>query len=159
MRVLVAAVGKVKGGFAAPIADYEGRVRRYFTLETAEVKEQPARGGDLELVRQEEGKRLLARVPAGLDVITLDRLGEAWTSERLAGYLSELGLRGRSGACFLIGGAFGLSPEVLAAADHRLSISAFTLPHELARLVLMEQLYRAGTIMRGEPYHKSRDAK
>jgi 23S rRNA (pseudouridine1915-N3)-methyltransferase len=107
---------------------------------------------------EEEGKRLLARVPAGAEVVALDRRGAAWSSERLARYLDELAIRASPGAAFLIGGAFGLSEEVLARASHRLSLSALTFPHELARLIMAEQLYRAGTILRGEPYHKGSES-
>lgn len=159
MRVLLISVGKAKGEIAAPIHEYEVRARRYFSLSTVEVKEAPARTGDAERVRLEEGKRLLARVPAGLEVIALHRAGDSWTSVRLANYFADLALSGSAGAAFLIGGAYGLSDEVLASARHRVSLSCFTLPHDLARLVLLEQLYRAGTITRGEPYHKSRPAE
>lgn len=157
MRVVLLAVGRVRGSLSAPIAEYEQRVRHYYALEVAEVKEQPSnRANGPEQVRAEEGRRLLARVPAGHEVVALHREGKGWSSERLTEYLAELALRSAAGASFLIGGAFGLSDEVLHRADHLLSLSDFTLPHEMARLVLTEQLYRAGTIARGEPYHKAR---
>jgi len=143
---------------ADAIAEYESRAARYFAFDAAEVKEEPfRRPGDAARVRDQEGKRLLARVPAGAEVVALHETGRQWTSHRLAEYLAELAVHGSPGAAFLIGGAYGLSDEVLARARHQLSLSAFTLPHELARLVLAEQLYRAGTINRGEPYHKSRE--
>lgn len=151
---MVLAVGRARGELAAPVAEYERRAARYFPFEAVEVKEQPARG-DGSKAMEAEGKRLLARVPPGVEVVALHRGGRSWSSDRLARYLAELGLRASPGAAFLIGGAFGLSPEVLARADHLLSLSAFTLPHELARLVMTEQIYRAGTIARGEPYHKA----
>lgn len=157
MKLSLIAVGRVRKVFEAPVREYEERLRRYFIFEAMEVREEPFRGGgDADRVRAAEGARLLARVPASAEVIALHPTGQAWTSEQLARYLSELALRGSAGAAFLIGGAFGLSDEVLAAARHPLSLSAFTLPHEMARLVLTEQIYRAGTIARGEPYHKSR---
>jgi len=96
-------------------------------------------------------------VPAGVEIVALTRKGEAWSSTRLARYLEALAVQGRAGAAFLIGGAWGLAEDLLARASHRLSLSSLTLPHELARLVLAEQLYRAGTILRGEPYHKATD--
>jgi 23S rRNA (pseudouridine1915-N3)-methyltransferase len=155
VKVLLVAVGRVRGLFADPIAEYEKRVQRYFSFEAHEVREESARGeGDAERVMAEEGKRLLARVPPGIEIVAMHREGQGWDSERLSEHLAEHALRGSPGVAFLIGGAFGLSREVLDAARSRLSLSAFTLPHELARLVLTEQLYRAGTIARGEPYHK-----
>lgn len=155
MKVILAVVGKARGTLAAPIAEYEKRAARYHSLEVVEVKERTSRkaGGAAE-VMEEEGKRLLARVPAGFEVVALHREGEGWSSVRLAEYLAEQALRASPGVAFLVGGAFGLSPEVLARARHHLSLSDFTMPHEMARLVLAEQLYRAGTISRGEPYHK-----
>ena len=113
-----------------------------------------AGGRTAQQVMEEEGKRLLARVPAGAEVVALDRRGAAWSSERLAQYLDELAIRASPGAAFLIGGAFGLSEEVLARASHRLSLSALTFPHELARLIMAEQLYRVTTILAGHPYHR-----
>lgn len=158
MKVLVLAVGRPRGAVAEAIADYETRAARYFSFEAVEVKEEAfRRNGDAARVREEEGKRLLARVPAGVEIVALHEGGRQWTSPQLAEYLAELGVRGSPGAAFVIGGAYGLSDEVLARARHRLSLSAFTLPHEVARLVLAEQLYRAGTIARGEPYHKGRE--
>ena len=158
MKVAVVAVGKARGAVAEALAEYETRARRYFSFEAAEVREEAfRRAGDAGRVRDEEGKRLLARVPPGAQVVALHETGKQWTSPQLADYLADLALRGSPGAAFVIGGAYGLSDEVLARARHHLSLSAFTLPHELARLVLAEQLYRAGTIARGEPYHKGRD--
>ncbi len=155
MKVLLLSVGRVRGALAAPVAEYEGRVRHYFSYESMEVREEPFRkGGDAERVLGEEGKRLLVRAPDGYELVALTREGAQWSSERLSGYLSDLALQGRAGVAFVIGGAIGLSAEVVRRATHRLSLSAFTLPHELARLVLVEQIYRAGTIARGEPYHK-----
>lgn len=155
MKLIVASVGKPRGELAAPIAEYERRLRRYFSYEAVEVKELASRqaSGPRE-VMEEEGRRLLARIPPGVEVVALHRLGEGWSSVRLAEHLAEQAVRASPGVAFLIGGAFGLSEEVLERARHRLSLSSFTLPHELARLVLTEQLYRAGTIARGEPYHK-----
>lgn len=157
MKVMLVAVGRPRGLLADPIAEYERRASRYFQFQPVEVKEQPSRRGDAGAVMAEEGKRLLARVPAGVEVIALHRTGRSWASDELASYLSELSLRASPGVAFVIGGAFGLSEEVLGRADHRLSLSAMTMPHELARLVMAEQIYRAGTILRGEPYHKAAD--
>lgn len=158
MKIAVMVIGRARGPVADAIAEYEKRVGRYFSFEAVEVKEEQFRGkGDVQRVRDEEGKRLLARVPAGAEIVALHETGKQWTSHQLADWLAELAVRGSPGAAFIIGGAYGLSDEVLRAARVQLSLGAFTLPHEIARLVLTEQLYRAGTIQRGEPYHKGRD--
>jgi 23S rRNA (pseudouridine1915-N3)-methyltransferase len=159
VKVALIVVGRIRGDLAAPIEEFEARARRYFSFEVSEVREETAsRGRSPAQVMEEEGKRLLARLPTGAEVVALDREGKQWGSVRLARYLEELSIRSSPGVAFLIGGAFGLSPEVLARANHLLSLSALTLPHELARLVIAEQLYRAGTILRGEPYHKGEEA-
>jgi len=158
MKIAIVSVGKAKGAMGEAIGEYEARARRYFSFESHEVKEEPYRGrGDARRVRDEEGARLLARVPAGAELVALHDTGRAWDSHRLAVYVAELQLRASPGAAFVIGGAYGLSDAILSRATHTLSLGAMTLPHELARLVLTEQLYRAGTINRGEPYHKGRD--
>jgi 23S rRNA (pseudouridine1915-N3)-methyltransferase len=158
MKIALLAVGRPRGPAAELIAEYESRAKRYFTFEAAEVKEEPfRRPGDAARVRDEEGKRLLARVPTGTEIVALHETGKQWSSQQLADWLNELGVRGSPGAAFVIGGAYGLSDEILSRARHPLSLSVMTLPHELARLVLAEQLYRAGTILRGEPYHKGRE--
>lgn len=155
MKIMIVCVGRPRGVLAPAIAEYETRARRYHTLEVAEVREQSARGRAPREVMEEEGKRLLARVPAGHRLVALHRGGDRWSSERLADYLADLALEGAPGVSFAIGGAFGLSTAVLDRSSRLLSLSDLTLPHELARLVLAEQVYRAGTIARGEPYHKA----
>ena len=114
----------------------------------------PRRDGDPEVVRRAEGERLLARIPDGLEVVALTREGNGMDSRELSRYLERHAVRSSPGVAFVIGGAWGLADDVMARARRRLSLSRMTLPHEMARLVLAEQLYRAGTIQRGEPYHK-----
>jgi 23S rRNA (pseudouridine1915-N3)-methyltransferase len=156
MRLRLVAVGRPRGAIAAAIGSYEERLARYFPYEAMEVREESHRGaGDEQRVVREEGERLLARVPAGYRVVALDEGGRQLSSTELAGALGEGRLEASPGLALLIGGAYGLSEAVLQRAELRLSLSALTLPHELARLVLVEQLYRAGTILRGEPYHKA----
>lgn len=155
MKVTLLAVGRVKGVMADPIREYEQRIRHYFAFDVIEVKEEAGkRSRTPAQVMDAEGDRLLARVPDGFELVALDRQGTGWSSERFARHLELLGVGARAGMALVIGGAFGLAPKVLDRADHLLSLSSMTLPHELARLVLVEQLYRAGTIQRGEPYHK-----
>lgn len=158
MKIVMAAVGKAKGPIGDAVAEYEKRAGRYFSFEAVEVKEEPHRKpGDAGRVRDEEGKRLLARVPTGAEIVALHETGKQWTSPQLSEWLQGLALRASPGAAFLIGGAYGLSDEILARASVKLSLGAMTLTHEIARLVLAEQIYRAGTIARGEPYHKGRE--
>lgn len=155
MKVVVAAVGKPGKLLLPAIGEYETRAGRYWKLETVEVRaERAAHNRPVTEVRQEEAARLRAAVHAGADMVALTRAGEPWSSERLAKYLGELALRGSPGAAFLIGGAYGLDRGLLKDAAVCVSLSPMTMPHDLARLVFAEQLYRAGTIVRGEPYHK-----
>jgi 23S rRNA (pseudouridine1915-N3)-methyltransferase len=157
VKISVIVVGRAGVLVADGIAEYERRAGRYWNLEVIEVKEERARKGlSEEQVRGSESARLLDKVQTGVEIIALTPDGKAWSSEQLARYLEQLGVHGRAGAAFIIGGALGLSAELLQRADRTLSLSAMTLTHEMARLVLTEQLYRAGTIMRGEPYHKGK---
>ncbi len=110
---------------------------------------------DEERVRKAEEDRLLAQLSRGPgETVALTRQGKAVGSRKLAGLLGEWALRSVDEVVFVIGGAFGLGPGILQRSTHQLSLSSLTLPHEVARLVLAEQLYRAGTILRNEPYHK-----
>jgi 23S rRNA (pseudouridine1915-N3)-methyltransferase len=155
MRVQVIVVGRVGRLLEEAVAEYEARAARYWSLEVIEVKEERGvRVGGEARVMAAEGQRLLQRVTPGLELVALTRTGDAWNSGRLAQYLSRVAIDAKPGVAFAIGGSLGLSDSVLNAATRRLRLSNFTLPHELARLLLAEQLYRAGTIARGEPYHK-----
>lgn len=155
MKLHIVAVGSPGRLLRPAIVEYEERAARYWPLEAVEVKAEPARrGADIDAVRRAEAERLSARVPDAVDTVVLTREGKASTSTGLARYLQRLAVQGLPGAAFLIGGAWGMAEELLDGATERLSLSTLTLPHDLARLVLAEQLYRAGTIARGEPYHK-----
>lgn len=154
MHFLVAVVGKPRdANLAGAIANYEARAARYWPLRVQEVREEPGRSGSPDVVRQREGQRLLELVPAGAQVVACDVSGRSMTSEEFARWLQDRRERAVDVA-FLIGGAYGLDVTVKARASSLLSFAGWTLPHELARLVLAEQLYRAGTINRREPYHK-----
>lgn len=155
MKVQVVAVGRPGSLLRDAILEYEERASRYWPLDVAEVKaEKGSRGRSDAEIRTAESERLLARVEDGMDTVVLTREGKPWSSTRLARYLQELAVRGHPGVAFLIGGALGIDDATRRNARRRLSLSGMTMPHELARLVLAEQLYRAGTIARGEPYHK-----
>jgi 23S rRNA (pseudouridine1915-N3)-methyltransferase len=154
MRFIVAVVGKARDThLAAAIREYETRASRYWPLEVHEVRESPSRSGSADLVREQEGERLLDAAPRGARIVACDVAGQTMTSEQFARWMQDQRERALDVA-ILIGGAFGLGNNVRERKTASLSLAPWTLPHELARLVLAEQLYRAGTIMRGEPYHK-----
>jgi 23S rRNA (pseudouridine1915-N3)-methyltransferase len=154
MRLVVAVVGKPRDRhLAAAIEDYETRAARYWPLEVAEVREASGRGVNPADVRSREGERLLDRVPVSARLVACDERGDRLTSAQFATLLADARDHAQDFA-FMIGGAFGLPDAVRERATRTIQLAPWTLPHELARLVLAEQLYRAGTIVRGEPYHK-----
>lgn len=154
MRVIVAVVGKPKdSSLAGAIAEYEARAARYWPLEFVEVREEPGRAASPEMVKKREGERLRDRIGEPARAVVCDPGGRSFDSAQFSSWMQHERESGRDFA-FVIGGAHGLSDDLRDAARMRLSLAPWTLPHELARLVLAEQLYRAGTIVRGEPYHK-----
>lgn len=143
MRLVVVAVGRVKDrALRAALDEYLSRLRRYLPCDEVEIPDGPA----------PKVAQALVKATAGANVIALEVGGRVQTSEAFAAALERWGSRGKGVVAFLIGGADGLPPEVSAAADDRWSLSPLTFPHRLARLVLVEQLYRAMTILRNEPY-------
>lgn len=153
MRIRIAAVGKLKEAHWRAAADeYLKRLKPYTSMEAAEVADRDIASDPARAIGA-EGADLLKAIPGSSHVIALDLGGRHLSSEALAEHLSELMVRGRSDITFVIGGSAGLAEEVRARADERLALSHFTLPHQLARVVLLEQLYRAFRIMRNEPYH------
>jgi 23S rRNA (pseudouridine1915-N3)-methyltransferase len=154
MRIVVAVVGKPRdAGLATVIHDYETRAARYWPLDVREVREEPARSLSAEQVRAREAERLVATLPTGAHVVLCELGGQTMTSEAFAEWVQRRREEARDLA-FVIGGAYGLGGVVQRAASSRLALAPWTLPHEIARLLLAEQLYRAGTIVRREPYHK-----
>jgi 23S rRNA (pseudouridine1915-N3)-methyltransferase len=154
MQIVIAVVGRPRdAALAAAIHEYETRAARYWPIEIREVREESSRSRAPEQVRAREAERLAAKLPAGAHVVTCEQRGLTMASETFATWLQGRREDARDVA-FVIGGAYGLGDAVRARATTRLSLAPWTLPHELARLVLAEQLYRAGTILRGEPYHK-----
>jgi 23S rRNA (pseudouridine1915-N3)-methyltransferase len=153
-RCTLVCVGKPKGWTAEGSEDYARRLRRYFPVNIIEVAEQDMNRRSREEVLSAEGERILDRLPNEAYVISLDReKGKQHPSETLAQKLEHLGISGRSHVAFVIGGALGLSPEVLRRSHEIWSFGNVTLPHALARVVLLEQLYRAAKISRNEKYH------
>jgi 23S rRNA (pseudouridine1915-N3)-methyltransferase len=129
-------------------------LRRYFPVDIIEVAEENINRRSREDVLSREGDRILKRLPADAYVISLDReKGKQFSSERLAEKLEDFGVSGRGHIALAIGGAWGLSPEVLRSSRELWSFGPITLPHALARVVLLEQIYRAVKIERGEKYH------
>jgi len=154
VRVVLRVVGKPRHvGLAAAIEDYEKRAARYWPLDVSEVREESGRAGSADLVRDREAARLVDTIPSGAHVVACELTGRRMTSEEFSAWLQQERERPRD-VVFLIGGAAGLGPAARARSSTMLALAPWTLPHELARLVLAEQLYRAGTIVRGEPYHK-----
>jgi 23S rRNA (pseudouridine1915-N3)-methyltransferase len=159
MQIRVIAVGKIKEKYLQEgIAEYEKRLRPYVKLQLIELTEekrpQPASPAIESAAMEKEGERILAAIPGGSLVIALDIKGQSWSSGELAAAFGERELSGQNQIAFVIGGDLGLSPAVLARSNLRLSLSQMTFTHPMARLILLEQVYRAFRILRGEPYHK-----
>jgi 23S rRNA (pseudouridine1915-N3)-methyltransferase len=159
MQIRVVAVGKIKEMFLREgIAEYEKRLRPYVKLQVTELPEekrpQPASPANESVAMEKEGQRILAAVPDGSFFIALDVKGQSWSSEELAATFRERELAGQNQLVFVIGGDLGLSPAILARSNLRLSLSKMTFTHPMARLLLLEQVYRACRINSGEPYHK-----
>ena len=153
-RATIIAVGTLKGWTDEGCRDYLKRLRRYFPVEVVEVSEEDLNRGTSKEVLAAEARKLLRTILAGAYVISLDReKGKPLSSEKLEYRMNSLGLSGRSHVAFVLGGPLGLAPEVLARADALVTFGPITLPHALARVVLLEQLYRAAKINRGERYH------
>jgi 23S rRNA (pseudouridine1915-N3)-methyltransferase len=154
VKIGLIAVGRLKERFWRDAADeYLTRLRPYADVRVTEIADRdPSRGQERAVA--EEGAEVLRSVPESAHVIALALDGRQRSSEQLADRLGQLGLEGNSHVIFVIGGSHGLAPDVLARADERLSLGPLTLPHNLARVVLLEQVYRAFKILRKEPYHK-----
>ena len=153
MRLRILCVGRDRSGLYAPaVAEYAGRLSRLVRFELAEVPEAKRLAGTPR-AREEEGAALLSRLGPRERAVALDERGDELTSRELAERLRRW-LERAQDLTLLVGGSDGLAPGVLDRAEETLALSRMTLPHRLARLVLVEQLYRAMTILRGEPYHK-----
>lgn len=153
-QIIVAAVGRLKQPqWQAAQADYLKRLGRYSTVSVAEVKDSVGRGFPDTVAMQREGDALLKATTRSRRRILLTPGGRKFSSKKFSAHLlRQLELYGH--LAFLLGGPLGFAKEVESAAEERLSLSSLTFPHELARIMFLEQLYRAFTIMRGEPYHK-----
>ena len=153
-RATILAVGKLRGWSADASDDYAKRLRRYFQTDIIEIPEEDMNRRSAGEVISIEEKRLTKRIPDGAHLVTLDRArGKRISSEDLSRRLGSLGVSGRGHVAVVIGGPLGLSSDLLDRADEAWSFGEITLPHALARVVLLEQLYRAAKIQRNEKYH------
>lgn len=158
MKITIVCAGKLKEKYLqAGLAEFLKRLKPLAQVEIREIHEEKMPEAPSEAEKQQvltrEGEKLLKLVPEGSYLFVLDVCGEELSSEELAAKIHSLGLMGRSSLTFLIGGAFGISGEVRKAADFRLSFSPMTFTHQMIRLLLAEQIYRAFKINRGEKYH------
>jgi 23S rRNA (pseudouridine1915-N3)-methyltransferase len=159
VNISIVTVGKLKEKYLKQgIDEYLKRLTSYAKVEMIEVADEKApeelSESEMEQVKQKEGERILAKISQDAHVIALAINGKMQSSEQLADSLDKLATYGKSKIAFVIGGSLGLSDEVLQRANDQLSFSKMTFPHQLMRLILVEQIYRAFRINRGEPYHK-----
>lgn len=159
MKITIIAVGKVKEKFFRDAIDeYSKRLSRYVKLEIVEVADEmtPDNASENEMmeIKRKEGQRIISKIRDGDVVCCLEILGKNYTSESFADWINNQGISGNSSICFVIGGSLGLHPDVTKRANMHLSFSEMTFPHQLMRVVLLEQIYRAERIINNEPYHK-----
>lgn len=159
MNITVICVGKLKEKYLkSAIDEYSKRLGRYCKLDIIELSDEktPDNASEKEelMIKDKEGVNILKNIKDNMFVVALDIQGKMISSEDLAELISSSGLRGNSNMAFIIGGSLGLSKEVLNRADFKLSFSKMTFPHQLFRVMLMEQIYRGFRIINGEPYHK-----
>ena len=159
MKITLITVGKIKEKYLKDaIAEYSKRLSRYCKLELFEVADEKTPEQESETVeeniRNKEGERILKHIRDDMYVITLEIGGKMLSSEELAQKIETLGIQGESSIAFVIGGSIGLGKEVLKRSDFALSFSKMTFPHQLMRVILLEQVYRSYRIINGAPYHK-----
>lgn len=159
MKITIITVGKLKEKYLKDaIAEYSKRLSKYCKLEIVEVADEktPENASEVveDAIRSKEAERILKYVKEDAFVITLEIAGKQLTSEEFADKIEQLGVKGISHIIFVIGGSIGLGKEVLAKSDFALSFSKMTFPHQLMRVILLEQVYRSYRIISGQPYHK-----
>ena len=159
MQILIIAVGKIKEKYLQDgIAEYQKRLRPYVKMNILEIAEDKRIGhltpSDQKRINEAEGMRIMGAIPQDSFVIVLDVNGVHWSSETLAENLQRYEIAGRNSLSIIIGGDLGLSDAVIARSNIRLSLSLMTFTHQMIRLIILEQIYRACKINRNEPYHK-----
>lgn len=159
MKITLITVGMIKEKYLKDaIAEYSKRLSRYCKLEIVEVADEktPDNASDTveDAIRDKEGERILKYIKEDAYVITLEIAGKMLTSEEMAEKIEKLGVQGTSHIIFIIGGSIGLGREIIKRSDYALSFSKMTFPHQLMRVILLEQIYRSYRIINHEPYHK-----
>ncbi|SHJ14167.1 23S rRNA (pseudouridine(1915)-N(3))-methyltransferase RlmH [Lutispora thermophila] len=159
MNITIITVGKLKENYLKEaVSEYSKRLSKYCKLEIIEVPDEKApetmSQAEEESVKQKEGQAILKHIKNDTYVVALAIDGKMLSSEGFSDFINDLGIRGKSNIAFIIGGSLGLSYEVLRRADYKLSFSPMTFPHQLMRVILLEQIYRGYRIMKGEPYHR-----
>ena len=159
MNITIVSVGKLKEKYLKMgIEEYAKRLSSYAKIEFVEVPDEKApenlSDSDMEIVKRKEGERILAKISDGTHVVALALDGKMKTSEEMAAGIDTLMTYGKSKVAFVSGGSLGLHADVLRRADEKLCFGKMTLPHQLMKLVLVEQIYRSFRIIKGEPYHK-----
>lgn len=159
MRITIISVGKIKEKYLKDaIAEYSKRLTKYCKLDIVEVADEKtpdqASPAVEEAIRAKEAERIMKHIKDDMYVITLEIGGKMLSSEELSAQIERLGVQGKSDIAFVIGGSIGLGREVLKRSNYALSFSKMTFPHQLMRVILLEQIYRSYRIMKGEPYHK-----
>ncbi len=159
MNITLITVGKIKEKYLkAAIDEYSKRLQRYCKLDIIELQDEktPDNASEKEeiQIKYKEGENILKHIKDNMFVVALDLNGKMLSSEEFSDYIKDLGVKGESNLAFIIGGSLGLSQEILNRADYKLCFSKMTFPHQLFRVMLLEQIYRGFRIMKGEPYHK-----
>ncbi|KOF57547.1 ribosomal RNA large subunit methyltransferase H [Clostridium sp. DMHC 10] len=159
MNITLITVGKLKEKYLKEaIGEYSKRLNRYCKLDIIELQDEktPDNASEKEenLIKEKEGEKILSVIKDNMYVVALDLNGKMLSSEEFSNFIDDLGLSGSSNIAFVIGGSLGLSKSVLNRADYKLCFSKMTFPHQLFRVMLLEQIYRGFRISRGEPYHK-----
>jgi 23S rRNA (pseudouridine1915-N3)-methyltransferase len=159
VNIRIVSVGKIKEKYIQDgIKEFSKRLSRYCNLEIIEVEDEKAPENlsekEMEIVKNKEGERILSKIPQNSYVISLVIQGKSLSSEGLAEKIENLMIDGVNDITFVIGGSLGLSNNIIERSNFKLSFSKMTFPHQLMRLILLEQIYRGWRIMKGEPYHK-----
>ena len=159
MNITIISVGKLKEKYLKDaIAEYSKRLTRYCKIDIIELQDEKtpdnASEKEEELIKEKEGKAILSKIKENAFVIAMDLKGKQLTSEEFADFIGNQGVIGNSNIVFIIGGSLGISQEVIKRANQKICFSKMTFPHQLFRVMLLEQIYRGFRIMKNEPYHK-----